>query len=685
MHYLLIPISNLLLDKVIKLDDVIIFPCYFENLSELDFDYDVEAEKETVLSLIKSNPFIIRMCRNSEINLVIFKNDIAFNNIENINNFIESKLYILNRLLDYIRVNYCTFNNKETLIGLPGLINKRKQVFFYDSSFKFIQSINCKPVFYSTQPGIGLDASSIDCTKDDNDIYSALNSNRNDEVYQEFRTILTRACNAMHIIDINRCFCYLFSTVERMASRNYCKFENRKKRVISFISKDQEEFDLLNNQYYFYSKTVRTEIIHKGKNILSIIPLDEATNILNNLFSLIVRFSLNVINSNIHTFDILDNTLDNSILRYNYNKPELPTLNYEFQSFLDTGNFTFIAPINNINSSKILKLGNILLIPKDYRKNFDKLACIYSCFEQGIIDKYTYITTPDDTIIELTQFKDLNAQDIINIQNALINPDIYNMNESSSLAIISNQPFLRDPTWSPVKYFEFCDFLCSNINKSLSYLILSNIDISTNQVLPSMAGIFNNYRELYKFNYQTGTLDNIPGKIYKQYIEPENEFIIPNDFKIIDKVLYDCLYSNRDDEIYLLCNTALTRICECFYINDYTVMLSYMFDILDMLDPEDTEGNKLKSRVLPFLCNSKDEYHKISSKLKNMRDSYRNPLIHHGKNIYDLISTESEIFSLFTDIKEIIISFCKSVFLSNAKTFAELTIESQKKKANLHL
>ena len=190
----------MILEKVIKLDDVIIFPCYFENLSELYFDYDVEEEKDTVLSLIKSCPFIFNMCRDLGVNLAIFKNNIDFNEITNINNFIESKLYTLNRLLDYIRINYCTFNNRETLIGLPGLINKRKEVFFYDSSFRFIKSVKCKPNFYSTQPGIGLDASSIDCSKNNNEIYTALNNTRTDEVYKEFRTILARACNAMHML-----------------------------------------------------------------------------------------------------------------------------------------------------------------------------------------------------------------------------------------------------------------------------------------------------------------------------------------------------------------------------------------------------------------------------------------------------------------------------------------------------
>lgn len=224
MNYLLIPISNLVLDHVIKLYEVIIFPCYHENFSMLYYDLDIKDEEiKTLKNLIKLNKDFINSCGDLSINLAMLKIQDNINCIDNIDSFLEKNIYHVNKLLDYIRIQYCNFNNKETLIGIPGLINNYRQAFYFDYSLNLIKSIKGKQILYSMQPGIGVDISIYPGWKD-NEIYTALINNRNDEVYLEFRTILSRACYSMHIIDINRCFCYLFSTVERMGSQKYCKW-----------------------------------------------------------------------------------------------------------------------------------------------------------------------------------------------------------------------------------------------------------------------------------------------------------------------------------------------------------------------------------------------------------------------------------------------------------------------------
>lgn len=687
MNYLLIPISNLVLDQVIKIDEVIIFPCYYENINTIHFDLDIKDEEiRTLKNLINLNKVLIDSCGDLGINLAMLKIQDDINCINNIDSFLEKNIYHVNRLLDYIRIQYCNFNNKETLIGIPGLMNNYRQAFYFDNSLNLISTIKGKHILYFMQPGIGLDISTYPGWKD-NKIYSALINNRDDEVYLEFRTILSRACYSMHIIDINRCFCYLFSTVERMGSQKYCKFEERKKRIISFISDSQEEFNLLSNQFYFYSKSVRTEIIHKGKNILDIIPIAKTNEIINNLFLLIVRFSLKVINSNIYTFNDLDNYLKEDVKHFEYKTPKLPKTNFTSEIILGDNEFTFIAPINNLSFNKILKLGNTLFIPKNSAKTYcDKLPWVYSQFVLGeSLQNIEELETPDHKIINLAEFKDLEEDYILALQSALSCKEIFELNQKSSIAIIFNQPYLNDSDYSPVKSSEFCDYLCNNINKELNYLILSNCDIRIKELLPSQAGLLNNFRILYYFDYIYRSTDSILGKVYNQYIESDKLFIIPDNFEITDKVLYKCLYNNRKDEISFLCSTALTRLCECYYINDYTIMVSYLFDILDMLDPEDTEGSKLKSRIFPFVFNTKNEYSEACTHFKKIRNSYRNPLIHHGKSIYDLISTEEEIYTLFDYIKNIIISFCKAVFSSNAKTFDELEIEREKRKRFLNL
>jgi len=688
MNYLLIPISNLLLDTVIKLKDMMILPCYFEDGEKINFDYDINEEEQKVInSLIEFNNQFVIKCGQYGINLALLKIETDIDSIDNINIFVESKIYTVHRSLDFIRIQYCNFNNKETLVGITGLINNTRKVFYWDCSLQSIKEIECNPILHSMQPGIGLDLCSPGLGWKDKEFYPALFSDRQDEVYLEIRTIIGRACEAMNIIDINRCFCYLFSTVERMGGTKYCKFETRKKKIISFISKDQEEFNRLSKQLFFYSKKVRTDIIHKGKNILDMIPITETSRIINSLYLLIIRFTLKVINANICTFNELDEILNEAIEKYQYATPTLPTTDYVLENFLDyDSDFTFIAPIENLHIRKIMKLGNTLLIPRNSIDNFDNYCWVYTLYENGEdIDFNGSITTPNNKVIELNEFKDLCDEDIIALQSALCCKEISELNRKTAFSISFGQPFLEDIEYSPNKYFEFCDYLCSNINKELNYIVLSLADIRNVEYLPSQVGILEGYRVLYRLHNYYHIVQNIPGRVYRQYNGGNTQFAISDDFEITDRTLYDCLYNYRKDEISYLCKIALNRLCECYYINDYTLMISYMFDILDMLDPQDTDGKQLKSHVLPFVCDSKQEYHQACNTIKIIRNKYRNPLVHNGKSIYDIISKEDEIYEVFDYLKSIIISFCKKVFLSGVTNFDELEEEREKIKKSLKL
>ena len=78
-----------------------------------------------------------------------------------------------------------------------------------------------------------------------------------------------------------------------MSGQKYMRFQDRKKRIISYISNSQHQYDVLNHQFYFYSKEVRTEIIHKGKNLIDMIPLNKINSLLQNLLLLIYDFFRN--------------------------------------------------------------------------------------------------------------------------------------------------------------------------------------------------------------------------------------------------------------------------------------------------------------------------------------------------------------------------------------------------------
>ena len=84
------------------------------------------------------------------------------------------------------------------------------------------------------------------------------------------------------------------------------RFQDRKKRIISYISNSQHQYDVLNHQFYFYSKEVRTEIIHKGKNLIDMIPLNKINSLLQNLLLLIYDFCVHELFYNCQNVGHLD-------------------------------------------------------------------------------------------------------------------------------------------------------------------------------------------------------------------------------------------------------------------------------------------------------------------------------------------------------------------------------------------
>ncbi|WP_454054737.1 hypothetical protein [Clostridium sp. Marseille-Q7071] len=166
----------------------------------------------------------------------------------------ESKCETVNSSLDYIRINYCRFDRKEMLPSIPGVLGLYKEGILFDNEAKKLEVIIGNEYNFLIQPGIGIECNVVSPKEDNHYLYGILFSNRTDEVYREYRFILGNASKAMHIDDINICFTFLLSMAERMASREYMRFPFRKKRIISWISKSQNEYDTLNNQLYFFRK-----------------------------------------------------------------------------------------------------------------------------------------------------------------------------------------------------------------------------------------------------------------------------------------------------------------------------------------------------------------------------------------------------------------------------------------------
>lgn len=670
MSYYLVPITNLIISQTLSLGNVIIVPPY--KLDELD---NLQTAYPDIFSIIDSNKEFFDCTAENLINIAILYTSIDSPSESNC----EDAIYKIDRSLDYLRINFCRLDIRETLIGIPGLALNRRYLHFYNSTTFTLTEIPLTQYLYSLQPGIGLDLDILYDFQGD-PTYHIFNSCRIDEVYIEYRTILARACYSFHITDLNRCFCYLFSSVERMGNHSYSKFQNRKKKIISYISSNQHEYDILNHQFFFYSKKIRTEIIHKGINLIDILPLDKINELLQNLFLLIIRFCTKVISSEITNFVDLEVELQKYINCYTYAVPTMEDTTLPDLSIFDSKKHIFFAEVLNLDLEITIKQGNVIFVPKNSINNYSKYYWNYvylDLIEQNNLNPsdYPVLNLGSKRLSLNEEFASFTAYDLDIILNTIKLLDVQELNNQTALAIILDEPFLEDTTWSFSSYSTFADIICHKINHAFDYIILSTLDISQRHLLPSLAGINSSkIRGAYMLDDLENFSHSIPGKVFSQYID-YSCFKVEKSFNIEDNSLFNTLFNNRFDEVAILCKTALRRIVDCYYTSDFTIQISYMFDILDMLDPEDTEGNNLKTHVLPFLAFDKTDYHKRCSEFKSIRTKYRNPLVHHGKNIYELIDSTTDIYNTFSYLKNIIVSYCTTVYELDISTFSELDNE----------
>ena len=84
-------------------------------------------------------------------------------------------------------------------------------------------------------------------------------------------------------------------------------FTDNKKRILSIVAENQSNFDVISSQLYFYSKEIRTEVVHKGKRIDELVSIRKAHEINQELFNIIIRFCTKVIDSEITSIESLKN------------------------------------------------------------------------------------------------------------------------------------------------------------------------------------------------------------------------------------------------------------------------------------------------------------------------------------------------------------------------------------------
>ena len=661
MAFYILPVRQVLLEYVLKLGKVIFFPGTTspDDIAQSKLKDD---EKDLLQRIIQNNDVFKEFKSTS---FILIESDYDAKAVQSDVTILEKIFSEAGRALDYVKICECPFNRPEYFIGLAGLDGDVRYVLCVNRDYKVSFLVEGKPYYYLMQKGIGLDIS----LREDHDpiLYDVLFNDRTDEVYYRYRQLIAEACESLKIYDESRCFVYLFSKVDGMGLCDSFHFQDNKRRILSVIANTQNEFDIRSNQLYFYSKNIRTEVVHKGRKITDFVSLEEAQKINQLLFNTIIEFSCAVIQSNVTSTNQLKTYLANGENRFQYNTPSKNELAILANN--DAPKTTYIAFVEGLEVNLPSKRGDYFLLPPlsvfDFHKYYDNYVAmdlggsVDSIFESFTISDFEYV-------IECLYRADMNEK----------------MNRAIIIGL--NMPnLLQDDIMSPIKRDKFVDYICNKMNVVLYYDILSQGELVNGDILPPRIGLRNQIRGIYEFvDYEEDLyVRAIPGRVYGQYSIPKTPYKCMNANR--DEI-YDVLF-NVNNEIGRIYRDALINVCEVEYMADMTLKVSYLYDVFDSLEPRSCNGDKAIKYVFTYLAADKADYNFKKQEFEAKRTTYRNPILHSGKNIYDIEPNDNEVQNLLIYLTQIILEFCFAVTSSSITTLEELDQEYRNHQIRLGL
>lgn len=664
MYTYILPVENVLLEYVVKLGGVIFFPGEV-NENDINNSKLNNGEKEELKEIVRHNCLLFGEAFSRA--YMLFKSEISYNDCASDFNLLDKIFEEGDRALDYIRILECPFMKPEYLLGTPGLVKDTRMAIGVDEDYKLSFNFYGAKYYYSMQKGIGLDISSHE--SEDPLLYQILFSDRKDEVYLKYRKLIGEACDALKLNDDSRAFVYLFSKVDGMGLCDAYNFKENKIRILSLIAEDQKEFDLLSNQLYFYSKSIRTEVVHKGKSIAELVSLDKARDMNQQLFNIILEFCCAAITSNILRIEDLKLHIDSLVGKFVYISPEsegiysLPAIVYK--------KTTYVAFAEGVEVNEPQKRGSYILLPKRSEWSLQDYYRYYSRRNMtgeldGIFDDFSI----DDFEYVLEILYRLNSSE--------------GSNEDSAIIIALNMPKYMDDYMSSMKYREMvADDICNQMGEVFYYEVLNGTLPSNGDLLPPRVGLKSGIRALYEFVEEPTEmyLLGIPGRVYGMYVIPDTCYVCD---KVMKNDIFNALFY-PSNYIHCFYKNALISLCESQYFYDNSLRTSYLFDVFDSLEPRTTDGDKTAKTVFAFLASDKNDYLSRKQMMASYRVKYRNPILHSGKNIYEIETDNREIAKLQTFLHNIIVEFCLKIISNGIDSWEEFDSQLTTQKSRLGL
>lgn len=307
-----------------------------------------------------------------------------------------------------------------------------------------------------------------------------------------------------------------------------------------------------------------------------------------------------------------------------------------------------IVPIQNLKIEEIIELDDIILVP----------AHVYS-YKENYRDFYE-----EEAPLVSKVFGILN--------NCALE---YQSQFSGFVTAIIDYPVAQEQFENtvPLNDFYLLERICNKVDRHLDKVRLKKCYFGNKEMLPGIAGVIDNYQRGFIIDMESNLVRDMLGHVYNIFSIPGIGLEIDSD-DLVNEPKFDALFmTERTDEVFLSCRSAISRINEAYYFNNYNAAFVYLMSTLEMLASNNyMQFKKVKTNIAAFIATNKSDYHLICESLRNISEEIRTEIVHNGKDLYDLMDSEQELTKLFGFIVNTIITYCENVIDTGITNFNDL-------------
>lgn len=644
MNIYAVPIEHFVLDGVKKLGNYILMPidCILKDDYSVDLNLSDVDKKVVKYIVTKHIDVLIKFSKLQYCTLAVCM-------VDKIDDMIDMQLkricFELEKALDYIAITQYRFDRKEWTIGIPGSISFAKVGCIMNTTDNTVEFCTIKMHTFCEIPGIGLEVSFQTLKGMDEELYNIIFLDRKDEVYCVCRNYIAKACKAFYLTDLNGAFLYLFSVLEgigMIGSQRFLRFTLENERIMSFLTFSQQEYEQRLDEFCYYSETLRTLVIHHGKDILEFMDIKSAFRLLTTIFWTIIQYAVALIKLNINDFVALEKRINEQIGHFEKHASHLESFVLKLDTFECEGERDiFIVPVENFELEEVLVYKNMVVVPKQYN--------YYECnISQNGIEEQVF-------------------------RHIMNNEDIVRLNERVTLVLYRGVYRLNDINVSETAW-QYLDDVCSKIKDELIFLYINNCKIKNRDRLLGAVGIYNGTRMGVLYDMGFDEFYPLLGRVYSIYNNTENSFTY--DKEKVEQWIYKATLGNeRKDIVALDCKSAIQGIGKAIYVDDINYAFIYLFDSIERLCSCEYKTAFKWKWIASFLMKKRSEYDMIHDRLVEIGKKYRTPIMHYGKSIYEIINNDEQVYVLFDELKKIILQYCKEVLSTGLVTYEELKEE----------